>query len=137
MRGRFPPWGLSAGRLVTGLAAITVLLATTLPVVGSSASWRDDEYDHTTLGTLDCANDKIFATRAAGKLIGGSMLEADLDEVAELTSMTVTNDGVAAHPDPSTATEVAPAAGTDPGGLDVAWKNPLGVEVLDTRSTWH
>ena len=132
MTGRRPPWGLSAGRPATVLAATTVLLATTLPILGSNASWRDDEYDHATLGTLDCANDTIFATRAAGKLIGGSMLEADLDEVAELTSMRVTNDGVTAHPDPPTATEVARAAGTDPGGLDVAWKNPLGVEVLDT-----
>jgi hypothetical protein len=131
MTGRRPPWGASAGRLATVLAATTVLLATTLPILGSNASWRDDEYDHATLGTLDCANDTIFATRAAGKLFGGSMLEADLDEVAELTSMRVTNDGVTAHPDPPTATEVALDAGTDPGGL-VAWKNPLGVEVLDT-----
>jgi hypothetical protein len=132
MNGRRRPWGLSAGRPVTVLAATTVLLATTLPILGSNASWRDDEYDHATLGTLDCADDNIVASRAAGKLFGGSMLEADLDEVAELTSMRVTNDGAAAHPDPATATQVALAAGTNPGGLDVAWRNPLGVEVLDT-----
>ena len=118
-----------AARVAAALAASGALLAATLPVVGSQASWRDDEWVHGAAATLDCAEDNTFATRASGKLLGGSLLDSEPDDAVELEAMTVTNDGTDAHPDPSNATHLHADADGDLDGED-AWANPLSVVAL-------
>lgn len=119
-------------RVAAVLAASAALLAATLlPVVGSNASWRDDEWVQGAAATLDCAKDNTFATQASGKLLGGSLLSSELDDVAELEAMTVTNDGTAAHPAPGDGTHLDADADGDLDGED-AWANPLRVVALGT-----
>lgn len=103
------------------LSVAAALAVTNLtPVVVSSASWTDNEWDNGSVGTLSCADDgSDFKTRGAGRLIGGGLLPLDLDDVATVEGMTVTNDGALSHPDPANA---------QPAGD--AYVNPFDVGVL-------
>ena len=102
------------------LTSVVAAIAASITVVPSNASWQQGEWDSAALGTLDCSADAGFKTRAAGKLLGGSLLPVDLDDVAGVSGMTTTNDGVTAHPDPTNASSV---------GGD-GFVNPLNVSAL-------
>lgn len=86
------------------LSVAAALVVTNLtPVLGSQASWNDEEWDHSSVGTLSCTDPGEFQTRGAGRLLGGELLPTDLDTLAVVGGMTVTNDGAAPHPNPSAA----------------------------------
>lgn len=105
---------------VTILSVAAALVVTNLtPVMATSASWNDQEWDHGAVGTLSCTDDGVFKTRGAGRLLGGELLPLDLDAVATVGGVTVTNDGTAAHPNPENAQ-----------GVGAAYVNPLDVGVL-------
>ena len=62
------------------------------PVVVTSASWTDEEWDHGEVGTIACADDgtgSTFTTRGAGRLLGGELLSTNLVTLEG----TATNDG--------------------------------------------
>ena len=100
--------------------AAALVVANLTPVVVTSASWTDQEWDHGDVGTLSCADDGTgFMTRGAGRLLSGGLLPADLDSVATAGGVSVTNDGTRALPSPGTANSV--------GG---AFVNALDVGVL-------
>lgn len=92
------------------VVALAVVVAAT-GVQGSLAAWTDAEWDAATAATLDCAVPGAGSSTATGRLLGGTLLGSDLDAVAEVHGVTVTNDGVTAVPDPSTADPVVGSAG--------------------------
>ncbi|WP_448711016.1 choice-of-anchor G family protein [Microbacterium profundi] len=82
---------------ILSLAAALVVTNLT-PVVVTSASWTDQEWDHGGVGTLSCTEDgSNFKTRGAGRLLGGEVLSTDLDSIAELKGITAKNDGQDSH----------------------------------------
>lgn len=102
------------------LSVAAALVVTNLtPVVVTSASWTGDEWDHGKVSTLSCADDgSDFKTRGAGRLLGGALLASDLDTLAAVGGMTVTNDGNRANPNPEKASTTG------------AYANPLDVTAL-------
>ncbi|HLS01816.1 MAG TPA: choice-of-anchor G family protein [Beutenbergiaceae bacterium] len=85
----------------------------------TSATWNDTEWDHGHLGTLDC--DAGFASQAGGRVLGGSALAVELDDVVALHGVHVTHDGTAATVTPSSASPAdGPNAYADPLNLTVA-----------------
>ncbi|MGO2932657.1 choice-of-anchor G family protein [Microbacterium sp.] len=103
------------------LSVAAALVVTNLtPIVVTSASWTGDEWDHGEVGTVSCTDDGVFKTRGAGRLLGGELTSLDLDSIAALDGMTVTNDGESANPAPTTAHNVGDA-----------YVNPLGATVLE------
>ena len=112
------------GARMLGAAALTATVALTvqLGVTPSNASWNDREWTAGTAGTItDCIDPEgLFATRGEGKALGGSLLGIDLDTVAEVSGVEVSNNGARAAQDPASA---------DPAGPD-AYANPLDVGVL-------
>lgn len=80
---------------VAGTAVGALVSAILLPgqVLVSDASWRQDEHVRTRLGTLDCSRASGFATRGAGRLVGGSLLGDDPGSLAVVSGVTVTSDG--------------------------------------------
>ncbi len=102
---------------------ITAIVAAVIPGVAlTNASWTSSEWDHGTVGTENCATAANFSTRGAGKLVGGTVLGTNLDNLASLDGVTVTNGsgGVAATP-----------AGSMSLGSD-AFANPLSVSALNS-----
>lgn len=94
------------------LSVAAALVVTNLtPVVVTSASWTDQEWDHGAVGTLSCTDEggSAFKTRGAGRLLSGGLLPADLDSVATAGGVSVTNDGTRALPSPETANSVGGA----------------------------
>ncbi|MEW1810220.1 choice-of-anchor G family protein [Pseudarthrobacter phenanthrenivorans] len=77
--------------LATGVLAATVAVAgTTL----TDASWTDNEYAHSDLGTVSrCDQNSSTTTTAVARQFSGTLLNADLDAVAALKGLSVTNDG--------------------------------------------
>lgn len=125
-RATFRPRGSSSKKLVRRASTLSILsvaaalIVTNLtPVVVTSASWTGEEWDHGEVGTLSCADDGVFKTRGAGRLLSGGLLPSDLDTVATAGGVTVTNDGSRELPTPGTANSV--------GG---AYVNALDVGVL-------
>lgn len=112
-------------RTAGGIAGftLTAIIAATIPGVAlTNASWNDQEYVHGGLGAVDCTNGTSFATRGAGKLIGGTLLGTNLDALADLHGVLVTNGASGVAVDPVSATSL--------GGN--AYANPLDVSALGT-----
>jgi hypothetical protein len=114
--------GTSLRRMKTagGIAglAITALVAASIPGVAmTNASWNDQEYVHGGLGTVDCATATNFATRGAGKVLGGTLLGTNLNRVADLRGVVVTDGTGGVNVFPSNATEADPNTYLNP--LDV------------------
>ncbi len=110
-------------RMAGGIAGftITAIVAAAIPGVAlTNASWTSTEWVHGSVGTENCATATNFSTRGAGKLIGGTLLGTNLDNLAALDGVTVTNEagGVA----------VVPASATSLGSD--AYANPLDVSAL-------
>lgn len=111
----------SAGA-IAGIA-VTAIVVTAIPGVAmTNASWTENEWASGAVGTEDCATSTDFSTRGAGKLIGGSLLGTDLDAIASVDGVTVTNGPGGVTATPSTATSL----GSD------AYANPLDVTALST-----
>ena len=109
-----------------GGAAVGVIAATALVAqmsIVSNASWLDSEWvSAPSLGTVDCTDPVgAFATRGEGRVLSGSLLGLDLDQVAEASGVEVTNNGQRDLHSPVGAIE-APAA--------PAWADPLNVGLL-------
>ena len=105
---------------IAGLT-ITAIVAATVPGVAlTNASWSSTEWVHGSVGTENCATATNFSTRGAGKLIGGTLLGANLDSLASLNGVTVTNGASGISVTPVTATSL----GSD------AYANPLDVSAL-------
>lgn len=111
---------------VLGLTAVA--LSTALLAQGSvvtDASWNDTEWTHGTVGTLNCANPEgQFTSRAQSRALSGNLLNVDLDNVAEVRGVEVTNDG----------TEATASAGSSVPDINDAWADPLTVDALSAIS---
>lgn len=107
--------------LAATMVTTSALLAQTL--VATNATWNDAEWVHSDgLGTLDCVEPAgQFATRAEGRFLSGSLLDINLDSIAEAERVEVTNDG---------SRSIAPVAGTPVSGMPDAYADPLSAEVL-------
>ncbi len=103
-------------------ASVGMTLIGTLLIPASAASWTDREWDHASVGTLDCATMDSATTRGTGKLLGGTLLGTDLDMLTEVKDVVVANDGTASSVDPKNATVLG----------DGAYANPLEVEALQS-----
>lgn len=115
---------------ILSLAAALVVTNLT-PVVVTSASWTDEEWDHGKVSTLSCADDgsgSDFKTRGAGRLLGGEVLATDLDSIVALKGMTVTNDGGNPHPAPDVE---ATSPNTYQNPLDVSALNSIELPVVE------
>lgn len=112
---------------VVGLAVMGLLVATVPGAALSNASWTDNEWvsatsgDEPGVGTLDCEVNDIFSTRGAGRFLSGELLTFDLDSIASIEGVVVTNDGTTATATPPTATSLG----------DDAFANPLSVTALN------
>lgn len=107
---------------VLGAAVLTVttsLLAQDTMV--TTASWNDTEWVHGPLTSLNCADpNRSLLSRAHGRVLSGQVLSVDLDSIAEVQGVEVTNNG-----------ERARASAGDPvTGIPDAWADPLTVEAL-------
>jgi hypothetical protein len=103
---------------------VTAIVAAAVPGVAlTNASWNDTEWDHAAVGTENCATAANFTTRGAGKLIGGTLAGTNLDNVASLNGVTVTNGsgGLVATPAGAIAVPTADA-----------FENPLSVSALNS-----
>jgi len=114
-----------AGRRLLGVAALPLVAAVVAAggVVASSAAWTDVEWDRAGLAALDCDATGIGSSTASGRLLGGRLLDIDLDELVALEGLRVSSDGLVATPDPSSADPVAGSGGT-------AWEDPIEVSAL-------
>ncbi len=91
--------------------------------VTTDASWNDREFVHGAASTLDCAAaEGDFASRSAGRLLSGSLLGIDLDRIASVDGLVVTNDGSRSRPDASGAAPADPAPD--------AYADPLSAQAL-------
>lgn len=130
VRATFRAKAASSKKLTRWASSISILSVTAAlvvsnltPVVVTSASWTDEEWDHGEIGTIACADDgsgSTFKTRGSGRLLSGGLLPADLDSVATAGGVTVTNDGTRPRANPETANAV-----------DGAYVNALDVGVLN------
>lgn len=117
---------LRGGGLRSGIAAVVVLAlgVTAQQGVETLASWVDSEWVSAApaaIGTVDCADHAgAFASRGEGQLLSGSLLGIALDDILDLSGMTVTNDGMREQEHPVPAAELG----------DDAFANPLSVELL-------
>lgn len=107
-------------RLMVGALSVLLASAATSQVVTTDAAWQTSEWTHSAVGASDCTETGVARTRGNGRLLSGGLLGLDLDSVAEVRGMVVTNDATTAHPTPTAAT----------AGANNAWRNPLDVGVL-------
>lgn len=110
--------------LAGAVVALAAVVATT-GVRGSAAAWTDREWDAAALAALDCALPGTGTSTGTGRLLGGTLLGVDVDGVAEVHGVTVTNDGVTATPDPATADAVVGSSG-------LAFQDSLTVTALES-----
>ena len=111
-----------------GGTAVGVVVATALVAqmsVVSNASWNDSEWVNAApVGTVDCADPEgALVTRGEGALLSGALLGTDLDSIADVHAMNVTNDGTNSKPTP------LPPSSTSLG--DDAFSDPLDITALN------
>jgi hypothetical protein len=117
--------GIRRSRRVTlalaGLVTSALIVTTSVSAEPTLASWLDSEWVTAQAGTLDCTPGQgQFSSRASGALLSGEVLTLDLDDVAEVSGVEVTNSGTGVTVDPPSA---------DSQGDD-AYVNPLEVTAL-------
>ncbi|TPX03730.1 choice-of-anchor G family protein, partial [Schumannella luteola] len=122
MSGERTPRRLVAMLAAGGLAV--ALVGTT--VTASSAAWTDQEWDGSTLGSLDCTASGIVDSRAWGRVLSGEVTGTSLDPVLATDGITVDNVAPA-----STSTGTSQAAPVTDLGAD-AWSAGLGVSALSS-----
>lgn len=115
------------GAAATAAAIIASVALVAQGGVATDASWNDREFAHGAVGTVDCAAaEGQFASRGGGQMLSGSLLGIDLDRIAAVEGIVVTNDGARSRPDPSNAVPADPAPD--------AYADPLTAEALGAVS---
>lgn len=108
--------------LVASAAAIAVAASSTL----TQAAWTDNEWTHTNVGTAvvgDCTTNTLFQNRAWGRQLTGTVAGFNLDTLAGVDGVTVTNNGTLGAAVPASVHEVTP-----PGNKTTyVSKLPIGV----------
>lgn len=92
--------------MVAAVAAVSLVATTTV----TTAAWTDNEWAGGTVGVGspgDCTTNTLFSSQASARQLSGSVLGVDLDSIAGVEGLTVTNTDGAATPVPVTATGVA------------------------------
>ncbi|WHE37093.1 choice-of-anchor G family protein [Microbacterium sp. BDGP8] len=81
-------------RSVVAIAAVAVV-GVPMTVTATTAAWNTAEWVHGEVGTstLDCTDGTGFASVASGRFLSGSLLELDLDPLADLEQMVLALDG--------------------------------------------
>lgn len=128
--------------LVAGILAATVAVAgTTL----TDAAWTDNEYVHSDLGTVfRCDQNSGATTTAAARQFSGTLLDSNLDTVAALKGLSVTNDGAGTSTASANALRISQDTFMAPIDASVANTSllqlslPLGLPVgsTDAYSQW-
>ena len=114
--------GLGAG--AAALLVTTALLAQAGAV--TNASWSEPEWANGKVTSLNCAAEQVALTsRGEGRVLGGSLLGIDLDNLAEASGVLVTNNGSGPTHTPAGAVQVTPPS-------ESAWTNPLNATALRT-----
>lgn len=114
-------------RRAMGGAAVGLVVATALVAqmsVVSNASWNDAEWVNagSPVETVDCSSPEgALATRGNGRALSGALLGIDLDDVAEASGVTVTNNG---------QRDIHTPQGALPATAAPAWADPLNVGLL-------
>lgn len=93
--------------LVASAAAIAVIASTSL----TQAAWTDNEWANTSVGTAtvgDCTTNNLFQNRAWGRQLTGMIAGVNLDTLAGVDGVTVSNNGNLGSVVPASATEVTP-----------------------------
>lgn len=108
-----------------GLGLTAVMVSTAIVAQGSivsNAHWNDSEWGNATVGTTDCNDPEgDFTSRGEGRVLSGSLLGIDLDNLAEAKGVEVTNDGFGSVRDPESAVDLEKHA----------YSNPLNIEALN------
>lgn len=102
-------------------AAVAGVLALAVAVPPSAASWVDAEWVTAPVGALECGEAGAVNATAWGRMLTGALSGQQLEPVAAIDGITVTNTGVS-----STASS---AASTTDLGSD-AWTSSLGLTAL-------
>lgn len=106
---------------VAAVAAASMVAATTF----TTAAWVDDEWAAGSVGVGspgDCTTNTLFSSEASARQLSGTVLGANLNSIAGVEGLAVTNDGITAAPNPVTATAVT--------GLPDAFISKLPVTAL-------
>ncbi|ALV44587.1 hypothetical protein MB46_02685 [Arthrobacter alpinus] len=96
---------------VASMAAIAVAASTTL----TQAAWTDNEWAHSNVGTAlvgDCTSNTLFQNRAWGRQLTGMVAGINLDTLAGVDGVTVSNNGTLGSAVPASAAEVTPPGDT-------------------------
>lgn len=124
MTTRVPTRSRRVVAIVAGTTFAAVLVTGT--ITSSAASWTDREYDRSAVQALDCSAVENMDTRAWGRVLTGQLLTAQLDPIAALDGITVTNLQPATD-----STGTSTAAPVTNLGSD-AWSGALGLSVLNS-----
>lgn len=140
---RAAPGQLRGSLLIAGVLAATAAVAGTSL---TNAAWTDNEYVHSSRVGTDgrCEQDSGTVTTASARQIAGTLLNSNLDTVAALKGLGVTNDGTGTTT--ATANAIRIDQDTFMAPLDVSAVNtdllqlslPLGLPVgsADVYSQW-
>lgn len=110
-------------RRLLGVAAVLAVSVMAQNAVPTSAAWNDAEWGNARVTTASCAN--TFDARGEGRILSGSALTLNLDDVAEAAGVTVVNDGTTLSFEPADAVELG----------DDAYADPLRVSLLQDAIT--
>lgn len=122
VKNRAPSFARRLGYVLSVTASIVSLALVAQGIIYSNASWNDSEWGHSVIGTSNCdAPNGAFASRGEGRVLSGSLLGLDLDNLAEAKGVEATNNGTRSKRDPVSAMEL----GND------AYSNPLDIELLN------
>jgi hypothetical protein len=107
--------------MVTSMVSIAAIVAGVLTsTTVSSAAWNDTEFDHGDVTALNCATNTDLASRARGRFLTGTVLTANLDTIAGLQGVTVSNDG----------TTVTHSSGATAGSAPDSWGQGIAATAL-------
>jgi len=103
-------------------AGIVTALAATMLTTTTAAAWLTHEFDHATVGVIDCATTTDYASTASGRFFSAHLASAPLEPLAEVDGVQVTV--IDGHTD-----QVSPAGAISLG--DHAYSNPLSASMLN------
>ncbi|TDT81436.1 hypothetical protein DFO47_10386 [Arthrobacter sp. AG258] len=130
---------------IAAAAAVSLVATTTV----TTAAWVDNEWAGGSVGVGspgDCSTNTLFSGQASATQLSGRVLGTDLNSIAGVEGLTVTNAGGAASPQPLSATPVTgipdafisklpvPALGTNPVTVGLGLGVPVGG--LGTYTQW-
>lgn len=133
---------------VRGSVTLAGILAAAALIGGTSltnAAWVDDEYVHANVGTDGtCSADSGIATIAAARQLTGTLLGSDLDILASLQGVQVSNDGAGTSTPSTGATRIDDNTFMAPldlnllaaGVLELSLPLGLPIGAADVYSQW-